>query len=93
MNLAHDIHAAEGGLRDLLFAAHLQGQAARRERQAQAEDNAVASVDRLGQALLASRRREAALTREIAALRRAPAAPARPLDWGLDWGTGYPGRA
>lgn len=89
MSIGHDIHAAEGGLRSLLWAAHIQAQAARRERQAQAQDNAVASVDRLGQALLAARRREAALTREIAALRRAQAAPARQMDWGMDWGTGY----
>ncbi|CAO4141393.1 hypothetical protein PKCBPO_00869 [Methylorubrum thiocyanatum] len=92
MNLAHDIHAAEGGLRDLLWQAHLNGQAAHWARQVQAADNALDSVDRLGQALLASRGREAALQREVAALRaQLQAERARPR--ALDWGHGLARRA
>lgn len=86
MALGETIHAAENGAVALLYSAHLQGQAANAARRQASRDNAVDAVDRLGQALLASRRREAALAREVEALRREVAAlrarPApRPLSW------------
>ena len=70
---AHNLHdgVQAGGLA-LGYAFHrgvLAHQAARREQRSQA--SATASVDRLGQVLLASRAREAALAAEVASLRAA----------------------
>lgn len=87
MNLERDIHLAETGLTAVLFQAHLDGQARQSALRQQSEDNAVASVDRLGRELLASRRREAALARQVAELQAALRSErARPR--GLDWGQG-----
>ncbi|MGU3466419.1 hypothetical protein ACLBXO_16355 [Methylobacterium sp. C33D] len=92
MNLERDIKLAEGGLTQVLFAAHLQGQAKAAALRQQSEDNAVGAVDRLGRELLASRRREAALTRQVAELQAALRSErARPR--GLDWGQGLARRA
>ncbi len=80
MSLAHDIHAAQGGLTAVLWQAHLAGQEAHQARrvasvEAQSDANAVAAVDRLAAALRASCRRETALQAELretkAALARA----------------------
>lgn len=73
---AHNLHSGlqAGGLA-FGYAFHRGAQAhnaARREQRAQA--SATASIDRLGQALLASRAREAALAAEVTALRAALAA-------------------
>lgn len=87
MDLERDIKACETGLTQVLFQAHLQGQAKAAALRQQSEDNAVASVDRLGRELLASRRREAALARQVAELQAALRNErARPR--GLDWGQG-----
>lgn len=92
MNLERDIHLAESGLTQVLFQAHLAGQAKAAALRQQSSDNAVASVDRLGQELLASRRREAALQRRVAELEAALRSErARPR--AADWGTGYARRA
>ena len=92
MNLERDIHLAETGLTAVLFQAHLDGQARQSALRQQSEDNAVASVDRLGRELLASRRREAALARQVAELQAALRSErARPR--GLDWGQGLARRA
>lgn len=97
MSLGETIHNVESGAFVALYSAHLQGQAANQARRQASQDNAVDAVDRLGQALLASRRREAALQREVAALRSRPGA--RPLDFGrglsarpLDFGQGLSAR-
>ncbi|WP_449410049.1 hypothetical protein [Methylobacterium komagatae] len=88
MNLERDIKAAEGGLTQVLFQAHLAGQAKQAALRQASSDNAVASVDRLGRELLASRRREAALARQVSELQAALRAErARPR--AADWGTGY----
>lgn len=92
MSLAHDIHAAEAGIHAVLFAASEAGRAKAQQLRQASEDNAVSAVDRLGQALLAARRREAALRAEVAQLRTALASErARPR--AMDWGQGLGRRA
>lgn len=87
MNLERDIHAAESGLTAVLFEAHLAGQAKAAALRQASSDNAVASVDRLGRELMASRRREAALARRVAELEAALRSE-RSKPRGLDWGQG-----
>lgn len=87
MDLVRDIETAQTGLHAVLFQAHLNGQARQAELRQQSSDNAVASVDRLGRELLASRRREAALARRVAEL-EASLRSERARPRGLDWGQG-----
>jgi|GEM_PF-2941289 len=92
MNLGRDIETAKTGLTAVLFEAHLQGQARAAQLRQASSDNAVASVDRLGRELLASRRREAALARRVAEL-EASLRSERARPRAADWGTGYARRA
>ncbi|GJE47294.1 hypothetical protein GOFOIKOB_0315 [Methylobacterium tardum] len=92
MNIERDIKACETGLTAILFEAHLQGQARQSALRQASSDNAVASVDRLGRELLASRRREAALARRVAEL-EASLRSERARPRAADWGTGYARRA
>lgn len=92
MDLVRDIETAQTGLTQVLFQAHLNGQAGAAALRQQSFDNAVASVDRLGRELLTSRRRETALARRVAEL-EASLRSERARPRAADWGTGYARRA
>ena len=87
MDLVRDIETAKVSVTGLLFSAVQQGQVRAAALRQQSEDNAVASVDRLGRELLASRRREAALVRRVAELEAALRSE-RSRPRGMDWGQG-----